>query len=146
MSSFSASPFQTNAPLSIPQAARMAGMSDRQIRYMVLTKRLPAHKNDGRWRIAPEDLLKALSPPGQDRQEDQDGCADFLEIDLASLQAPQSPTLRASSQPLDRDDGDVAGPTWRVTVRRPDGAALDLAIHRPNRETAAVLLQAFLQG
>lgn len=50
--------------LSLSEAARLFGKSDRQVRYLIRTGKLPARKEDGRWVIRREDL--PLSP-GQEK-------------------------------------------------------------------------------
>lgn len=52
--------------LSLAEAARLLGKSDRQVRYLVKQEQLPARKVAGQWRIRREDL--PLSP-GQERAE-----------------------------------------------------------------------------
>ena len=42
--------------LSIQQAAERLGKSVRQVRYLIQTGSLPAHKSGGRWLIAVADL------------------------------------------------------------------------------------------
>jgi excisionase family DNA binding protein len=49
--------------LSLAEAARLLGKSERQVRYLIKTGDLAARKRDGHWRIQREDL------PISDRQE-----------------------------------------------------------------------------
>jgi hypothetical protein len=42
--------------LSLPEAARLLGRSERQIRYLIRTGALRAQKHEGRWRIDRADL------------------------------------------------------------------------------------------
>jgi excisionase family DNA binding protein len=50
--------------LSLSEAARLLGKSDRQVRYLITSGKLSARKVDGRWAIRREDL--PLSP-GQEK-------------------------------------------------------------------------------
>lgn len=54
--------------LSLAEAARLLGKSERQVRYLIQTGQLAAKKHQGRWRIRREDL--PLSE-GQERAERQ---------------------------------------------------------------------------
>ncbi len=49
--------------LTLSQAAQLLGKSVRQVRYLIRTDRLPAHKDGGRWRVKSADL--PLSPGRQ---------------------------------------------------------------------------------
>ncbi len=42
--------------LSLSEAARLLGKSDRQVRYLIRAGKLPASKKNGRWTIRREDL------------------------------------------------------------------------------------------
>jgi len=53
--------------LSLAEAARLLGKSERQLRYLVKTGKIRARKIEGRWRLARKDL--PLSP-GQARAEE----------------------------------------------------------------------------
>jgi hypothetical protein len=56
----------TSAPLSVDQAAAVAGVSTKTIRRWLTSHRLEASRNpDGAWSIDPEALDRARSAPGQ---------------------------------------------------------------------------------
>ncbi len=46
--------------LSLSEAARLLGQSDRQVRYLIQKGKIPAHKKGGRWIVRRDDL--PLSP------------------------------------------------------------------------------------
>ena len=52
--------------LTVQEAARILGKSERQVRYLIRTSKLPASKRDGQWRISRGDLP---SRPGQERAQ-----------------------------------------------------------------------------
>ena len=54
--------------LSLSEAARLLGKSDRQVRYLIREGKLKARKEGGRWQVRREDL--GLSP-GQERAAEQ---------------------------------------------------------------------------
>lgn len=53
--------------LSLAEAARLLGKSERQLRYLIKTGKLPARKVEGRWRLVREELPLT---PGQERAEE----------------------------------------------------------------------------
>ena len=54
--------------LTVQDAARILGKSERQVRYLIQTGRLPANKKDGQWKISRDDLPRS---PGQQRAHQQ---------------------------------------------------------------------------
>jgi excisionase family DNA binding protein len=52
--------------LTVQDAARILGKSERQVRYLIQTGRLPATKREGQWKISRSDLPRS---PGQERAE-----------------------------------------------------------------------------
>ncbi len=46
--------------LSLSEAARLLGKTDRQVRYLIQTGKIPAHKKGSRWIVRRDDL--PLSP------------------------------------------------------------------------------------
>ncbi|MEM6455112.1 MAG: helix-turn-helix domain-containing protein [Acidobacteriota bacterium] len=65
--------------VSIKEAARLLGQSERQIRYLITRGRLPAEKIGGRWHIERDDLPQTT---GQTRaQTTKDARADQLPVE-----------------------------------------------------------------
>ena len=52
--------------LTVRDAARILGKSERQVRYLIQTGRLSANKRDGQWKISRDDLPRSK---GQQRAE-----------------------------------------------------------------------------
>ncbi len=82
--------------LSIKQAADRLGKTERQIRYLIQTDRLPARKEGGRWQIAAGDL--PLSD-GQQRAQVRKQAALRTAVETA-LELPERGRRRYSVQDL----------------------------------------------
>lgn len=57
--------------LSLSEAARLLGKTDRQMRYLVCSGEIPARKDKGRWRIHRDDLPLGEGQERAQRQKDE---------------------------------------------------------------------------
>jgi hypothetical protein len=111
--------------LSLPEAAARLQLTERQIRYMIKTGRLSAHKVADRWQIAEADLPGA---PGHPQQVAARAAA--LETAVAAALAPHVQPARSR--------------VWTVQRMRAFTAAVE--IHRELRELAAPRATAALEA
>lgn len=84
--------------LTLAEAARALGKSDRQVRYLIRCGRLPARKVDGRWRIQREDL--PLSEGQRRAEEIKKERAARIALEVLQPAVDQPPGKRFSVQEL----------------------------------------------
>jgi excisionase family DNA binding protein len=84
--------------LTVQDAARILGKSERQVRYLIQTGRLTATKHDGQWKISRGDLPRS---PGQERA-DQRKTERATEIASAVLDFGDSKGSKSKSWTVDQ--------------------------------------------
>ena len=84
--------------LSLAEAARLLGKSDRQVRYLIRCGRLAARKLDGRWRIKRQDL--PLSEGQRRAEEHKKERAARIALEVLQPAGEQAPGKRFSVQEL----------------------------------------------
>lgn len=84
--------------LSLAEAARLLGKSDRQVRYLIRCGRLPAEKLDGRWRIKRQDL--PLSEGQRRAEELKRERAARIALEVLQPVGEEAPAKRFSVQEL----------------------------------------------
>lgn len=83
--------------LSLSEAARLLGKTDRQMRYLIRTGKLPARKRDGRWVIRREDLPLSAGQEKAVRQKSERAAMlalDLLGPDLESKTSKKMTSIR----------------------------------------------------
>jgi excisionase family DNA binding protein len=105
--------------LSLAEAARLLGKSERQVRYLLQTGALQAQKRDGHWRIRREDLPLSERQEAAAVQKSERAARLALEV-LQPREGQQGSTRRRYSvrelrayqegAPLYRDLVETAGP------------------------------------
>jgi len=88
--------------ISIKDAAELLGKSERTVRHMAQTGRLPARRIGSRWLINRDDLLarKAAGIGGESDSDDSvDGNDDGAELDSAELAADDTRDTRSPRRP-----------------------------------------------
>lgn len=85
--------------LSLAEAARLLGKSERQVRYLIKTGTLPAKKRDGRWRIQREDLPLSKGQQRAARQKAERAARLAVEV-LQPREESKTPARRYSVREL----------------------------------------------
>lgn len=83
--------------LSLSEAARLLGKSDRQVRYLIRSGRIPARKHDGHWIIQREDLPLSDGQVRAERQKAERAtrlAAEILRPDAGAAGAKKSYSVR----------------------------------------------------
>ena len=113
--------------ISIKDAAELLGKSERTVRHMAQTGRLPARRIGSRWLINRDDLLarKAAGIGGEsDSDDSEDGNEDAPELDSAELAADETRDASSPRRPsrqgftVNFAPGNVALPPGAVTSVR----------------------------
>ena len=117
--------------ISIKDAAELLGKSERTVRHMAQTGRLPARRIGARWLINQEDLLQRKASGATDADED-DG-ADLPDVDAEADLAddPSGPSGQAFSfhyQPPPRSADHVLPPGEITSVRELDSFHIATAV------------------
>lgn len=110
--------------LSLNEAARLLGKSDRQVRYLIRSGKLQARKADGRWIIRREDLPLSEGQVKAERQKAERAsrlAAEILRPDAERAGARKSFSVQETRAfeeggPLYRDLRAQAGADRRVTA------------------------------